>query len=58
MVDLRLKTIFSSGWSKRRFVRIFACLAILAPDIVVYIYFIPMKITYALIFFALLDFCS
>ncbi len=34
---------------------IFACLAILAPDIVVYVYFIPMKITIALIFFALLD---
>jgi membrane associated rhomboid family serine protease len=34
---------------------IFACLAILAPDIVVYVYFIPMKITYALIFFILLD---
>lgn len=34
---------------------IFACLAILAPDIVVYVYFIPMKIIYALIFFALLD---
>jgi membrane associated rhomboid family serine protease len=34
---------------------IFACLAVLAPDIVVYVYFIPMKITYALIFFALLD---
>jgi membrane associated rhomboid family serine protease len=34
---------------------IFACLAILAPDIVVYVYFIPMKIAYALIFFALLD---
>ena len=34
---------------------IFACLAILAPDITVYVYFIPMKITYALIFFALLD---
>jgi membrane associated rhomboid family serine protease len=34
---------------------IFACLAILAPDIVVYVYFIPMKITYALIFFALFD---
>jgi membrane associated rhomboid family serine protease len=34
---------------------IFACLAILAPDIIVYLYFIPMKITYALIFFALLD---
>jgi len=35
---------------------IFACLAILAPDIVVYVYFIPMKITIALIFFILLDF--
>jgi len=34
---------------------IFACLAILAPHIQVYIYFIPMKITHALIFFALLD---
>ncbi len=34
---------------------IFACLAILAPRIEVYIYFIPMKITYALIMFALLD---
>ncbi len=34
---------------------IFACLAVLAPDIVVYVYFIPMKITHALIFFALLD---
>ncbi len=34
---------------------IFACLAILAPHIQVYIYFIPMKITYALIMFALLD---
>lgn len=34
---------------------IFACLAVLAPDIVVYVYFVPMKITYALIFFALLD---
>ncbi len=34
---------------------IFACLAILAPDIQVYVYFIPMKITHALIFFALLD---
>jgi len=34
---------------------IFACLAILAPDIIVYVYFIPMKITYALVFFALLD---
>lgn len=34
---------------------IFACLAVIAPDIVVYVYFIPMKITYALIFFALFD---
>lgn len=34
---------------------IFACLAVLAPHIQVYIYFIPMKITHALIFFALLD---
>lgn len=34
---------------------IFASLAVLAPHIQVYIYFIPMKITYALIFFALLD---
>jgi membrane associated rhomboid family serine protease len=34
---------------------IFACLAVLAPHIQVYIYFIPMKITYALILFALLD---
>ncbi len=34
---------------------IFACLTVLAPDIQLYIYFIPMKITYALIFFALLD---
>lgn len=34
---------------------IFACLAVLAPHIRVYIYFIPMKITHALILFALLD---
>lgn len=34
---------------------IFACLAVLAPDIRVYVYFIPMKITHALIFFALFD---
>ncbi|MCE8427446.1 MAG: rhomboid family intramembrane serine protease [Candidatus Methanoperedens sp.] len=34
---------------------IFACLAVLAPHIEVYIYFIPMKITYALIFFAMFD---
>jgi len=35
---------------------IFAALAIIAPDIKVYVYFIPMKITHALILFALLDF--
>lgn len=34
---------------------IFACLAVLAPHIRVYVYFIPMNITHALIFFALLD---
>ncbi len=34
---------------------IFACLAVLAPNIMVYVYFVPMKITHALIFFALLD---
>jgi len=34
---------------------IFACLAVIAPHIRVYVYFIPMKITHALIFFALLD---
>ena len=34
---------------------IFACLAVLAPNIVIYVYFIPMKIPYALIFFVLLD---
>jgi len=34
---------------------IFACLAILAPDVQLYVYFIPMKITHALIFFALFD---
>ncbi|WP_406662277.1 rhomboid family intramembrane serine protease [Methanolobus sp. ZRKC3] len=35
---------------------IFAALAIIAPDIRVYVYFIPMKIIHALILFALLDF--
>ncbi len=35
---------------------VFAALAIIAPDIKVYVYFIPMKITHALILFALLDF--
>lgn len=34
---------------------IFACLAVIAPDIQIYLYFIPMKITYALILFALFD---
>lgn len=34
---------------------IFACLAILAPHIQVSFYFIPMRITYWLIFFVLLD---
>jgi membrane associated rhomboid family serine protease len=34
---------------------IFACLAVLAPHIQLYVYFIPMKITVALIFFALFD---
>lgn len=34
---------------------VFACLAIIAPDIDVYVFFVPMKITIALIFFALLD---
>ncbi len=35
---------------------IFAALAIIAPDIRVYVYFIPMKIMHALVLFALLDF--
>ncbi|WMW26458.1 rhomboid family intramembrane serine protease [Methanolobus sediminis] len=35
---------------------IFAALAIIAPDIRVYVYFIPMQITHALILFILLDF--
>lgn len=35
---------------------VFAALAIIAPDIKVYVYFVPMKITYALVLFALLDF--
>jgi membrane associated rhomboid family serine protease len=34
---------------------IFACLTILAPHMEIYVYFIPMKITYALILFAMLD---
>ncbi len=35
---------------------VFASLAIIAPDIRVYVYFIPMQITHALILFALFDF--
>lgn len=35
---------------------IFAALAIIAPEIKVYLYFIPMRITHALILFALFDF--
>ncbi|WP_340818598.1 rhomboid family intramembrane serine protease [Methanolobus sp. WCC4] len=35
---------------------IFAALAIIAPDIKVYVYFIPMQITHALILFAIVDF--
>lgn len=34
---------------------IFACLAVLAPRLQVYFYFIPIRITYALILFALFD---
>lgn len=35
---------------------VFACMAVLAPDMRVYVYFIPMKIKYTLVLFALLDF--
>lgn len=35
---------------------VFAALAIIAPDIRVYVYFIPMQITHALVLFVLLDF--
>ena len=35
---------------------VFAALAVLAPDMLVYVYFIPMRIKYALILFALIDF--
>jgi hypothetical protein len=35
---------------------VFASLALIAPDIRVYVYFIPMQITHALILFVLLDF--
>jgi membrane associated rhomboid family serine protease len=34
---------------------IFACLAVLAPRLQVYFYFVPIRITYALILFALFD---
>ncbi len=34
---------------------VFACLALLDPDIRVYVYFFPMKITQALVLFALID---
>ncbi|MDG6244320.1 MAG: rhomboid family intramembrane serine protease [Methanolobus sp.] len=35
---------------------IFAALTVIAPDIRVYVYFIPMRITHALLLFAFLDF--
>lgn len=35
---------------------VFATLTVLAPDMRIYVYFIPMKIKYALLLFALLDF--
>jgi len=35
---------------------VFAALTVLAPDMLVYVYFIPMRIKYALILFALIDF--
>jgi len=35
---------------------IFGCLAIIAPYIVVFVYFIPMKITHTVILFAIMDF--
>ncbi len=35
---------------------VFAALTILAPDLPIYVYFIPMKIKYALLLFVLLDF--
>jgi membrane associated rhomboid family serine protease len=34
---------------------IFACLAMIAPHIKIYVYFIPMKITHAVILFAFMD---
>jgi len=35
---------------------VFAALTVLAPEMEVYVYFIPMKIKYALVLFVLLDF--
>ena len=35
---------------------VFACMAVLAPAMRVYVYFIPMKIKHALVLFALMDF--
>ena len=35
---------------------VFAALTVLEPDIMVYVYFIPMKLKYALMLFALFDF--
>jgi membrane associated rhomboid family serine protease len=35
---------------------VFAALAVLEPDILVYVYFIPMKLKYALVLFAVFDF--
>jgi uncharacterized protein len=35
---------------------VFSALAILEPDMLVYVYFVPMKLKYALVLFALVDF--
>jgi membrane associated rhomboid family serine protease len=35
---------------------VFAALAVLEPDILVYVYFVPMKLKYALVLFAVFDF--
>ena len=35
---------------------VFAALTMLEPDLKVYVYFVPMKLKYALLLFALLDF--
>ncbi|MDO9517245.1 MAG: rhomboid family intramembrane serine protease [Methanosarcinaceae archaeon] len=35
---------------------VFACMAVLAPEMRVYVYFIPMRIKYALVLFGLMDF--